>query len=149
MLNVPVKGKKYTGNYHTTKLTGLQLSDDYLPNTEPALPLLSSILWSCCLPFICIFPLATKHNSTHFSSCRVTLRLGGNWRSTVRHILRWVSFIDLLIHVIFKHLSCHHHKQRYHTRSSQMHTTHKWISPEGSEYECILHCLVYISSGPA
>ncbi len=152
MLNAPVRGKETTGNYCCTSppcWIGLQLPDDCLLNIVPVLPLLSSILLSLCVLSMWILP---QHNGTLFSFCRATLRLGGNWRSTVRHILCWVSLTDLLIHVISKHSSFHHRKRCklfYHTCSPQIHITHKCISQEGWEHECILHCLVYISSGLA
>ncbi len=135
MLNIPVRRKKkslVTAAVLTTMLNGLQLPDDCLLNTVPALPPLSSVLLSLCVLSICIIP---QHNSTLFSCYRVALRLGGNRRSAVRHILCRVSFIELLIYAVSKHSSCQLHQCKlfYHPRSSQMHMTHKCISAEGSE----------------
>lgn len=64
-----------------------------------------------------------------FISHRVTLRLGGNRRSTVRHILRGVSRIDLMIYAISKHSGRRHSCRLlpFHTCSSKMHWAHECI----------------------
>lgn len=150
MLNVPVRGKNTpvttaVSHHHAEWVTSPgRLSAKYCASSS-----------SSFFPPV-IFVHAphlhrslTQRNAIFF--CRVTLRLGGNWWSTVRHILCRVSFIDLLIYAISKH-GCHHNKHYtlfYHTCSAEVLIAHKYISPEASQHRCILDCLVYISSGPA
>ena len=107
MLNIPVSGKNtpvtaVVPQRHVEWVTTpTWLSTKYCACSSA--PVSHSVIWMRAPP-ICIH---SQHNGTlfffpFFLFRRVTLRLGGNWRPTVRHILRGVSFIGLLICAISK-----------------------------------------------
>lgn len=116
MLNVAVRAKahRYLLLDVITSLQRLQMI--CLMNMTPDLPSLSSDPSP-----ICIFPRRCSLVS------RVTVRLGGNRRPTVRHVLRRVSFPNA---------ACV-------TRCTN--TCHSCISPEGPRHKCTLCLVVYIS----
>lgn len=123
MLNNPVRGKRYTGNCCTSAPCWMGNKPQMIfCKILCLLFCFSSPSCSICLLPICILSQDSEH--TMFFSCRVAIRLGGNRRSTVRHILRRVSFSSLLTDAISKQSSHQHQLSLFHhTCSSQMQTS--------------------------